>query len=344
MEKSPMDREMRSDNHNHENTVKNSPDGGFLQSSLWRRFQEAVGRQAHVVSHETFHASIIEHALPIAGTYFYVPRGPIVEIKNQKSKSESAVHMLLEKAKERSVGWIRIEPQTEDALRECKRIFSKKVVKAPHDMQPREVLMVDLTKTEEELLAGMKPKTRYNIRLAKKKGVKVFVAREEKYQKAFLDLMRATADRKEITPHPRAYYEKFLTSFPEEICRLFVAEYDGEVIAANLLIIFGTTATYVHGGSGDRQRAVMAPYLLQWEQMKFAKAKGCTRYDFGGIQTHAARGTRHAKRSWEGITRFKIGFAPEEKPIVFPGGFDIVLRPMHYALYRILQRVRQLIH
>jgi len=101
----------------------------------------------------------------------------------------------------------------------------------------------------------MKPKTRYNIRLAEKRGVRVFATRDAKYQQAFLDLIEATAERKEIVPHPRSYYEHFFTAFPEAVCQLFIAEYEGSVIAANLLIIFGGRAIYLHGGRATSSAA-----------------------------------------------------------------------------------------
>jgi lipid II:glycine glycyltransferase (peptidoglycan interpeptide bridge formation enzyme) len=123
--------------------------------------------------------------------------------------------------------------------------------------------------------------------------------------------------------------------------QLFVAEYENEIIAANLLIIFGTTATYLHGGSSDKYRDVMAPYLLQWEQMKFAKAQGCTNYDFGGIKTQVnqeliIQNHEKEKNNWSGITRFKLGFSPQTEPIVFLGAYDIILNRQAYFLYECL--------
>ena len=315
----------------------------LLQSEHWLRFQEAAGRDVVRLSDGGFSANGIIHALPLIGKYLYVPRGPIVN-ENIKYQISNIKESLIAAAKKKNARWIRIEPQTEEALQEFKRMFGAKMVKAPHDVQPKEVFVIDIAKDEESLLSDMKPKTRYNIRLAEKRGVKVFATREGRYRKAFLDLMEATADRKEITPHPRAYYEKFLTAFPEEMCRLFVAEYDGEVLAANLLMVFGATATYLHGGSGDRHREMMAPYLLQWEQMKYAKEKGCTCYDFGGVKTENSQhitDNKKIKSDWGGITKFKIGFSPNTAPVVFPGAYDIILDSRAYALYDRLRRLQE---
>lgn len=302
----------------------------FLQSENWLAFQEATGKEVVRFSGDEFSANGIVHKLSLVGEYLYIPRGPVGETSNIKHQ----ISKIIEEVDKRKVKWIRIEPETEEVLQNIRKTVDKKIVKAPHDMQPKEVFIADLLPNDEELLNNMKPKTRYNVRLAEKRGVKVFTTREKKYQQAFLDLIQQTADRKEITPHPRAYYEKMIQTLPEEMCKLFVAEYEGEVIVANLVIIFGTTTTYLHGGSSDKHRDVMAPYLLQWEQMKFAKSQGCMLYDFGGIRPLIIYQTSSITDSWSGITRFKMGFSPNTAPTIFPGAYDIILNQRSYFLYR----------
>ena len=152
-------------------------------------------------------------------------------------------------------------------------------------MQPREILILDISKSEEELLAGMKQKTRYNIKLAEKRDVKVLASREKKYIDEFCRLVKITAERDKITPHPENYYRKMFETIPPEILKLYIAEYEGKIIAANLVLFFGKTATYMHGASDNEHRNVMAPYLLQWQTILDAKKSGCNRYDLGGIKT-----------------------------------------------------------
>jgi lipid II:glycine glycyltransferase (peptidoglycan interpeptide bridge formation enzyme) len=211
-------------------------------------------------------------------------------------------------------------------------------------MQPREIFVIDITKSEEELLAQMKPKTRYNIRLAEKHGVRVFATREKKYQQAFFDLIEATARRKEISPHPKNYYATFFDAFPPEMCQLFVAEYQGRVLVANIFIMYQGRAIYLHGGSSSEQRDVMAPFLLQWEQIKYAKEHGCTEYDFGGVRTLATSYQIPTTNSWGGITRFKLGFSPSTTPTIFPGSYDMILDPVAYRFYNLIRRSKELTH
>lgn len=304
----------------------------FLQSVEWLRLQEATGKKALPYEVEGFVANGIVHSLPLVGQYLYVPRGPRGEISN----FQFLISKLTEEAKKRSCRWIRIEPETEEMIEAIKQVVPYKVARAPHDMQPREVFKIDISKTEEELLAGMKSKTRYNIRLAEKRGVRVFETRDGKYIEAFLGLITATSGRKGITSHSRSYYEAFFSVLPQEMCRLFVAEYEGKVIAANIIIFYGDTVTYLHGGTADEHRDVMAPYLLQWEQIKTAKKEGYHFYDFGGIKSE------DEGSSWRGITTFKRGFAPETTPTVYVGAHDIILDTTKYLLYDTLRPLQGL--
>jgi len=337
----------------------NSPDGGFLQSIRWRKFQEAWGRKAYNVSTSgddgelIAYANIIEHTLPIVGKYFYVPRGPMqvksekLKVKNHSSKLKVFFDNLISLAIKHNVGWIRIEPNSEEELKLIQRDLSGKykMKKSTVDMQPREILILDISKSEEEILAEMKQKTRYNIKLAEKKGVKIYDSREEKYIEEFLRLVKIMSQRDKITSHPDAYYRKMFEIIPSEILKLYVAEYEGKIIAANLVLFFGKTATYMHGASDNEHRSVMAPYLLQWQQILDAKKAGCERYDFGGVRTQPHPSPLLVKErgtSWKGITKFKIGFAPNINPVQFPGCYDIILKQGKYNLYRALQKIKRI--
>lgn len=321
----------------------------FLQSQEWLQLQEATGKSIVSFDEGDFSVSGIVHTLPVVGKYLYVPRGPQTSIKYQVSSIKYGMQKLIEVAKEKNAKWVRIEPETDEILEEIKKCMSHKVVPAPHDMQPREIFRIDITETEEVLLTHMKPKTRYNIRLAQKRGVKVFESREEKYTDAFLDLITATSGRKGITSHPRSYYQQFFQTLPETMCRLFVAEYEGVVVASNIVLVYGGVATYLHGGTADVHRDVMAPYLLQWEQIKSAKREGCRLYDFGGVKTNNSQQITvdnqqqsENKSGWGGITKFKTGFSPSTAPTIFPGSYDIVLDSTVYFLYDALRHVQKL--
>lgn len=317
-----------------ENNAKNTE---FLQSEEWREFQAKTGSRVFCVEKEGFSASIVEHQLPIVGKYFYIPRGIAEKVKSEKLKVKSFLNELVGLAKKENAGWVRVDLKDKNDLNLIKNINCK-IVKAPHDMQPKEIFVLDISKSEEELLAEMSQKTRYNIKLAQKRGISLRTANE--YENTndiseFIRLVKATAKRKGISFHAEDYYRKMFENLPENMLKLYVAEYNGKVIAANVVVFYGDTATYLHGATDDEYRNVMAPYLLQWQAILDAKKTGCKFYDLGGVKIQDAK-------SWAGITKFKLGFSPNTKPLEFAGSYDIIVNPRVYLLYQVLQKVKEL--
>ena len=341
-----------------ENAINNID---FLQSEEWRKFQESAGSRTFHVEKDGLWANIIEHRLPIVGRYFYVPRWPL----NRSLNYELGIKNIIELAKKEEVGWIRIDPENEEVLNLIKkdieiirpRRTGLKIQKAPHDMQPKEIFVIDIAKSEEKLLSEMKSKTRYNIRLATRNPQLVtHVSRDKRYVDEFLRLVKATADRKGVKFHPENYYRKMLEAINSDIISLYVAKYNNKVIAANLVVFYGDSATYLHGATDDEYRNVMAPYLLQWQAILDAKEKGCKYYDFGGVKIPQPatcnlqpdpnkKATSYKLQvignSWSGITKFKLGFSQASKPIEFPGSYDIIINKRKYFFYRIAQKIKK---
>lgn len=313
------------------------PDGGLLQSDEWRTFKTREGFATEHFEGNEFSANVVEHTLPLAGKYWYVPRGPVIEqlainyqssADNRQSPDAKDWRNIIDVAKKKRIGWIRIEPRSEEDLNLiCEWSKGFFVKKAPHDMQPREVLVADIAGSEADVFARMKPKTRYNIRLAEKRGVDVISDRSEAALGEFLRMNRETAKRNHISTHPDQHYRMLLESFPSDKLELFIARHDGKVLAAILVAFFGDTATYLHGASSDDKRGFMAPYLLQWRAIEMARRRGCVRYDFGGVDTMGDA------LNLSGVTRFKQGFARNVNAIRYPGSYDIVLIPSRYWLY-----------
>ncbi len=327
----------------------------FLQSDEWREFQKAAGRETFLIAGEKFRASGVKHNLPAVGSYFYIPRGPVVSIINDQNATIRQIQNyfpgIIELAKENNAGWIRIDPDRKEFMDVCAKLLKLKAVRAPHDMQPKEILVLDISKNEEDLLAEMKPKTRYNINLSRKRGVSVKAIFNKSsdsddqnsnfYINEFMRLVKVTAKRDKITCHPESYYRKMFEIIPGDILKLYIAEYNGKVAAANIVVFCGDTATYLHGASDNEFRNAMAPYLLQWQAITDAKKAGFARYDLGGVKSYDTQWTKN-NGDWSGITRFKTGFAPNTNPIEFPGSYDIILNPFLYNIYRLLQKVKSL--
>ncbi|MDP2918316.1 MAG: peptidoglycan bridge formation glycyltransferase FemA/FemB family protein, partial [bacterium] len=194
----------------------------------------------------------------------------------------------------------------------------------------------DLDQSEAEILAQMKAKTRYNIRLAKRRGVKIRQSINQEDIDAFLKLIAITSQRDHFKAHSAAYYQKMADFFGcQGLLKIFLAEYKDQVLAANLVFFWGKRATYLHGASGNSHRNLMAPHLLQWTQILEAKKQGRGEYDFWGIAGEA-KSVKCKAKSWEGITRFKKGFGGRE--ISYAGTYDIILNNFWYKIYRLLRK------
>jgi lipid II:glycine glycyltransferase (peptidoglycan interpeptide bridge formation enzyme) len=322
---------------------ENTRDGGFLQSEHWEKFQKKINRKKfRVYELGEFNALVLDYELPMVGSYFFIPRGPIMKISNSKPASPAGglqitnecLNELIKNAKKNKVGWIRVEPQKDEDLEIIKTSLKDRfqIAKSKKNHEPAQTLMIDLMKSEEEILKEMKSKTRYNIRISGRRGVKIFRSRDLKYFEEFYELSQETAERDRIAIHSREYYEKMLESISKEALDFFYAEYQGEIVGAIMVTFFGGVATYLHGASSNKFRNVMANYGLQWEAIKEAKKRGCEKYDFGGVRVND-----NEKNSWAGITKFKTGFCPNNKPINFPGCWDIILDKKKYWLYRKMQ-------
>ncbi|MEA1925630.1 MAG: peptidoglycan bridge formation glycyltransferase FemA/FemB family protein [Patescibacteria group bacterium] len=327
---------------------ENSLDGGFLQSPYWEYFQQNIGRKTHRVGNaKLFNAFCVFHALPIIGTYMFIPRGPIInQTLHDKNQDEREVigHCLkeiIDVAKEKKCGWIRIEPQHEQDLKLLKDLFSShKIKRSKKSHEPPQTILLGLSRPKEELLMSMKPKTRYNIRLAEKKEVRVERIKTGENINAFCRLSKITAQRDKITLHPESYYRKMLSSVPDEHLCLYSARFKNKIIAANLVSFYGGVAAYLHGASGNDYRNVMAPFALQWQAIMDAKERRYKHYDLGGTKI----GEDGAyQKNWAGISRFKQGFCPKCKPVDFPGCWDIILNQPRYYMYRFLQGARGLL-
>ena len=249
------------------------------------------------------------------GFFYYYPRGPLIDpslVAVQKSALEK---ILKKRAKDQGAIFLRLEPNYLWAsLRETVAL------------QPAQTLILDLNLKEEELLAAMHQKTRYNIRLATKRGVRVRQGAKDDFAD-FWRLMQQTGERDNFGTHPQKHYEALLEN--PEFIKLFVAEVGGEVIAAGLFAFYLDKVTYLHGASDYKHRALMAPYLLQWEVIKKAQKEGYRFYDFYGID----------EKKWPGVTRFKLGFGGRLAD--YPGTFDLVLCPLKYKVYNFLRRLNR---
>jgi len=274
----------------------------FLQSSQWAGLQA----KNHCPNEKIGQSFFFKKPLFFCKHYLYGPRINEINLSVLKKNSRAV--------------FARFEPNRSDWSGEGIKTIS---------IQPAKTIILDLTKSESDLLAAMHPKTRYNIHLAEKKGVNIII--DNTRLDDFLVLMKATIERDNFFAHGADYY-RALANFDSDFIQLILAEYEGRVIAAGLFCFCSPAAVYLHGASSNEFRNVMAPYLLQWAAINRAKSLGLKYYDFYGIDA----------KKWPGVTRFKEGFGGEE--VNYAGTFDLVLRPGWYFIYRLLRSIRRTFH
>lgn len=300
--------------------------GSFLQSWEWGEFQRALGRTVERYRDDADGSLMqaIRMPLPMGKSYWYAPRGPLGG--DPKPAFDSGM-------------FVRIEPSTppQDGIK-------------VGSMQPAQTMILDIDQDEENLLSGMREKTRYNIRLAERKGVRMMPgpSSDDGFD-IFWNLVKETSERAGIRSHDEDHYRKMLETLSGDmadggkaVAKLMFAEHDGKVLAAILLIRFGDTVTYLHGASSRDRRELMAPHLLHWEAIKAAKAWGATNYDFWGVAPMHEKDGKLAQEDpnhpWTGITRFKKGFGGVY--VEYPGTFDLPRDLFWYKLYSVMQRLR----
>lgn len=182
---------------------------------------------------------------------------------------------------------------------------------------------LDLTQTEEELLKNMHQKGRYNIRVAQKHNV---VIKESKDIDIFITLSNQTQKRQGFYAHDEKYFRNMWKHLREKIAHLFVAEYEGQILAAWIVFKYGDTIYYPYGASSDKHRNVMATSLMLWETALWGKKNGCKIYDLWGVE------------EGKGFTKFKEQFGPTL--VTFVGTYDLIINPLFYWLFRLMENLR----
>ncbi len=298
----------------------------FLQTTEWLEFQKSLGRPTWRYESGGITANIIRHDVGYGKNYLYIPHGPEIlfdeisgGIRNELQKFIAYIKGL---AHEQKSFYIKIEP-LDDKVPEMLHQFGFK--KSKKELQPKRTVVLDTTKTEEELLAAMHHKTRYNINLSEKKGLKLVGDKQD--VDAFWKLLKQTSAHDNFGTHPKSHYEKLVSQLSSNTATVFV-EYEGKFIAGAIILRHGDQAYYLHGAMDrdPKYKPLMAPYFLHWEIIKGGKQWGVASYDFWGIDA----------KKYPGVTRFKLGWGGRE--IHYPGSFDLPISKFWYYTYKLIRR------
>ncbi|MEA1910039.1 MAG: peptidoglycan bridge formation glycyltransferase FemA/FemB family protein [Patescibacteria group bacterium] len=320
--------------------ITKQPGGSILQSWAWGEFHRALGNKVWRFSvtenGETINQLLVIK-LPLRFNYniFYAPRGLVLggtlPAQKQHLSTKLIVDHLKKIAKDEDVIFFRTDPPVSPNNTSVLSTYrSLGFLKAPKSTQPKAIWQLDISPQSKNLLMQMKQKTRYNIRLAEKRGVDIKLNSATENIDIWLKLIKETSTRDKFLPHSDEYYKKQAEILSDSgLLDLFIAYKNNRPLAASLVSFYGDTATYLHGASSNLDRASQAPYLMHWEIIKAAKEHGTNIYDFGGITTKE-------NHPWTGITRFKTGFGGKKEEYV--GNLELPLHPQLFKLYQLLTR------
>jgi len=327
-----------------ENFNKNSPNSSFLQSYSWGDFQASQSKKIIRFAVEesksggfTTQTKLIAiaqtmlHPLPFGRSYFYIPHGPIIAEEDKKREAmQEIINKIKELAPKEKASFLFMEPtQNFDDI--------PFLNKSQKHIQTETTIVLDISKSKKELLGQMKSKTRYNIKLSRRRGVEINVSKNLEDVGEFLRLAKPTSERDEFKLHPDNYYRDMMRILSgDDITELLLAKYKNKIIAAIIVIYYGDTATYLHGASDYNYRNLMATHLLQWKAIKRARKKGCKNYDFWGVAP-----TSDPEHKWAGFSRFKKGFAPKNKVIKYPGPYEYPINSIETQMFHLIHKVTE---
>jgi lipid II:glycine glycyltransferase (peptidoglycan interpeptide bridge formation enzyme) len=316
----------------------------LLQSAFWGRFRERLGWSPRGFrcsdGRGSFLLLVLVRSLPGGLRLAYVGHGP--ELPEPAGEREGLLLDLARALKPYlprclfvrfDLPWGREgEGNMPVLLKEGNRLH-----RAGMEIQPPSTVVVDIDLPDADLLGAMKPKTRYNVRLAEKRDVSVREGTAADLP-AWYALYRETARRDRITLHAQGYYATLL-----EMARsggesapaltLLLAEHEGELLAGIIVALRGDRATYLYGASADRKRNLMPSYGLQWQAMRLARERGCRSYDLFGIPPRD-----DPAHPMHGLYRFKTGFGGTILNRL--GCYDVAFHPGGYRIYRAAEALR----
>jgi lipid II:glycine glycyltransferase (peptidoglycan interpeptide bridge formation enzyme) len=330
--------------------LRDSPGGGHvLQSYEWGEFKRTSGwRPIRLVLERDGEVAGVGQFLSygtgpfVPGALWYCTKGPWLPWDDEEAV-RAFFRGVREVARREGAHTVKIEPEVLEQQRDAKALLKGiGFRKARYDLNQKTTLVVDLNLPEEELLAKMKGKTRYNVRLADRKGVEVVEPDFDEAWETFYEWMKATSERKEdyVLRRSRDYLYGVMRSMHDAgQGRLFFAEHEGVPLAGMYVFTFGEKYWYMYGASSDEKRNLKPNYLLQWEVMRWAKRRGLTHYDMVGVPK--SEELNEDNSLWN-VYKFKEGFGGEISDS--PGCYDLPVgrlraaawykfEPTYYRLY-----------
>lgn len=304
-----------------------------MQSWEWGEFRKSLGIPLfryglYEKGQLTKAFQLTLHKIPFTKKYVgYLPKGPAPDGK--------LANALKKIGKENNCAFIKLEPNVK--MDNGQLLMDNSFYKSPKPLFTKYNFVLELTKSEEELLKNMHPKTRYNIRVAQKHGVKIEERTDDKAFKIYLKLYFETTRRQGYRGHNEEYHRKvWLTLKKAGMARLLIAQYKNQPLTAWLLLNFKDTIYYPYGGSSKLHPEVMANNLIAWEAIKLGKKINCKKFDMWGALGPNAT----SSDPWFGFHRFKAGYGGKLEEYI--GTYDLVFDWPIYILFTFIDKLTPL--
>ena len=313
-----------------ENFLLNSNQVNFLQSWNWGEFHHSLAKKIFRLgfyqADQLQGLALLIKIKAKRGTYLECPGGPVINW-DKPSALAAFVNQVKTLAVQEKANFLRIRPNILNSAENKQKLKSQGFIKAPMHLHAETTWVLDLDKSEEDLLSQMRKNTRYSIKKAQKLGVKVETSTSDKDIDLLYQLQMAAVKRHKFTPFSKEYFSKQLQTFKNHNqIQLFKASYQGQVLAISFIIFYGQEAVYHYSGSSNQLRHIPASYLLQWQAIKAAKKRGLKRYNFWGITKDD-----NPKHRFAGVTLFKKGFGGYQ--LDYLPAYDLPLKPVYWLTY-----------
>ncbi len=306
-----------------------------LQSWAWGEFRKKTGVGLSRLSFDEGKISdvfqITWHRIPYTNFCIgYCPKSAIPSTKEVEAIKKEAIG--------RRAVFVKFEPcekinkETEKKIAELEKSFNFVRGKP---LFTKYTFQLDISKNEEELLKNMHQKTRYNLRLAEKRGVKIVEDNSEQGFEEYWILMEETTKRQGFFAHGKSYHQKMWQTMTKSgLGHLFKAVFEGKTLTAWMVFVLNGTIYYPYGASSNEHREVMASNLMMWEVIRFGKKQGCKLFDMWG----SLGPEPEVKDPWYGFHKFKQGYGAEL--VEFLGSFDLIINPLLYQIYGLTDKLR----
>lgn len=322
--------------------LSNNDRCNFQQSLEWANVKDAWKNEVILSKNEEGKIvgaiSVLIRKIPFFGNFMYVSRGPICDAHDEEVLKD-LTDGLKELSKMYNAFTLKWEPDIKSDDIEFRNIATKLGFKIRDDgkdfsegIQPRYVFRLDIkSKTKEEIFSAFHQKTRYNIRLAEKKGIVIKEGKREDL-KDFHKIMEITGKRDDFMIRPLQYFEKMYDKLAPEHMKLMMAYYQDKPVSGMINIIYGNKIWYLYGASSNEHRNLMPNYLLQWDMIKYSIEHQKDMYDFRGVV-----GIVDENHPQYGLYRFKKGFDAEFTEFI--GELYINYKPITYKIYKISEKI-----